>query len=211
MTLAIAIHKQMNARQLNFTATLTEQIYGLMGPSGVGKTTLLRIIAGLTTAETGRITCQEQVWFDAAQKINLPPKTRRLGFMFQDLALFPHLTAQANIEFYRRLKAQPRQVDTEFEQQLITELELEAYLTRPVTQLSGGQRQRVALCRALISRPQLLLLDEPFTGLDDQLRQRAIDLTKNVLAKTPGTQVIIVSHRRDEITAFTDNILALER
>ncbi|MFD1319077.1 ATP-binding cassette domain-containing protein [Loigolactobacillus zhaoyuanensis] len=209
MTLNIDIHKQMNERQLNFQATLTNQIYGLMGPSGVGKTTLLRIIAGLTTAEAGRISCNQQVWFDAQQQINLPPAARQLGFMFQNLALFPHLSAQANIEFYQRLKAHPQKVTTNFEQQLITELELQPYLTRPVTQLSGGQRQRVALCRALILQPQLLLLDEPFTGLDDQLRWRAIELTKKVLTKTPSTQVIVVSHRRDEITAFTQNILQL--
>lgn len=210
MTLSIQVRKQMGERLVAFKGTLEAQIYGLMGSSGTGKTTLLRMISGLLVPDSGTIICDGETWFDQKQQINVPVKTRKVGFVFQNLALFPNMTTLQNIEFYKKLKAYPRHFHPDMQAQLIAQLGLSPYLNRPVNKLSGGQRQRVALCRALVLKPRLLLMDEPFTGLDDDLRQTAIDLTKNVLKQSPTMQVIIVSHRRDELKAFTDNILQLQ-
>lgn len=209
--LKIALEKQLNETDhLKFEAELTAQFYGLMGSSGCGKTTILRILAGLAQPDAGRIEFEEAVWLDTTQKINLPTEQRHIGFMFQNLALFPNMTTRENINFYDRTKAakQCSGVPEMVKQELVTTLELTPLLDKNVRRLSGGQRQRVALCRALVQRPKLLLLDEPFTGLDDTLRQKTMALTREVLSQTK-TQVIIVSHRKDEILAFTENIFEL--
>lgn len=207
--LTINVKKQMAHCQVAFKAQLTQQIYGLMGSSGTGKTTILRMIAGLLTPDSGEITFNQQVWFSQQQQVNQPARQRQVGFVFQNLALFPNLTAWQNITFYQKLKACPPPYPEALQERLVAQLGLTPYLQQPVNQLSGGQRQRVALCRALVQQPQLLLLDEPFTGLDDELRQQTIALTKQVLAEQPHTQVILVSHRRDELTALTDQLLQL--
>ncbi|KRK40609.1 ATP-binding cassette domain-containing protein [Loigolactobacillus bifermentans] len=207
--LTINVEKQMAHCHIQFKARLTQQIYGLMGSSGTGKTTVLRMLAGLLTPDAGEITFNDQVWFSQQQQYNLPARQRQVGFVFQSLALFPNLTAWQNITFYQKLKACPPPYPDALQERLVAQLGLTPYLQQPVNQLSGGQRQRVALCRALVQQPQLLLLDEPFTGLDDALRHQTIALTKQVLAEQPQTQVILVSHRRDELTALTDQLLQL--
>lgn len=209
--LKIDLHKQINPRQaIHFEATLDQQFYGLMGSSGCGKTTILRLIAGLAHPDNGRIQVDDQVWLDTVQNIDLPPAQRHVGFMFQNLALFPNMTTIQNIDFYQRTKMAQKfgGVSAQMRQQLLTTLELEPLLTQNVACLSGGQRQRVALCRALVQKPRLLLLDEPFTGLDDDLRHKTMTLTRDVLRQTK-TQAIIVSHRKDEILAFTDHIFEM--
>lgn len=209
--LTIQLHKTINDRQtLDFEATLDQQFYGLMGSSGCGKTTILRLIAGLAQPDMGKIQVDDQVWLDTERQIYLPPEQRRVGFMFQNLALFPNMTTAQNIDFYQRTKVAKKfaGVTPKMRQQLITTLELEPLLNQNVTRLSGGQRQRVALCRALVQKPRLLLLDEPFTGLDDELRHKTMALTRAVLHQTK-TQAIIVSHRRDEVLAFTEHIFEM--
>ncbi|MFD1670723.1 ATP-binding cassette domain-containing protein [Agrilactobacillus yilanensis] len=208
--LKIDIQKMINKEPLHFKMTMDQQFYGLMGSSGCGKTTILRIIAGLAQPDAGIIEFDEQVWLDTAANISLPPEQRHIGFMFQSLALFPNMTTKQNIDFYRRTKVGKTYggVSEAVAQQLVTTLGLTPLMDQMVTRLSGGQRQRVALCRALVQQPKLLLLDEPFTGLDDDLRQKTMQLTREVLSQTQ-TQVIIVSHRKDEILAFTDNIYGM--
>lgn len=205
--LNIAVQKQMVHCHIHFQARLTQQIYGLVGSSGTGKTTILRMIAGLLAPDKGEISFNQQLWFSQKQHVDLPAQQRQVGFVFQTLALFPHLTVRQNIMFYQKLKACVTPCPPVLQQRLVQQLGLTPYLDQPVTQLSGGQQQRVALCRALVQQPQLLLLDEPFTGLDDNLRQQTIQLTKQVLAEQPNTQVILVSHHHDEIAAFTDQLL----
>ncbi|GAF38789.1 hypothetical protein FC83_GL002050 [Agrilactobacillus composti DSM 18527 = JCM 14202] len=208
--LNIQITKKLNTHTLTFAGQFKQQFTGIMGSSGGGKTTLLRLIAGLTAPDSGTIAFDKTTWYDANGRINLPPGQRPVGFMFQDLALFPNLTANKNINFYQRLRLyhQKEPITPEKKQQLLETLEITPFLNESVQRLSGGQRQRVALCRALVQQPRLLLLDEPFTGLDDRLRLKTIALTQKALAQTK-TQVIIVSHRRDEVTAFTDDIYEL--
>ena len=150
-------------------ATLRQPIGGfsvtaLVGPSGCGKTTVLRCLAGLETPELGRVAFGDGIWFDAVRRINLPPQSRAIGFLFQEYALFPHLTVFENIAFglSRAEKSETgRRVG-----ELIAMLQLGGLEGRFPHQLSGGQQQRVALARTVAPRPRLLLLDEPLSALD---------------------------------------------
>jgi molybdate transport system ATP-binding protein len=164
----------------------------LLGPSGSGKTTLLRVLAGLERPQLGRIVAQDTVWFDAEKKINLPASQRRVGFVFQDYALFPHMTVAGNVGYgVARAHRAPRVA------QWLARLHLTPYAGRYPHQLSGGQRQRVALARALASRPRVLLLDEPFSAVDSSLRRQLRD---QLLAAVSGLDypVLLVTHDLEE-------------
>jgi molybdate transport system ATP-binding protein len=176
----------------------------LYGPSGAGKTTILRIVAGLTTAESGLIQFDEEVWFDPRQKINLPPQKRRIGFVFQDYALFPNMTVRENLE-YALEKGEKSPVIEE----LIHVMDLEQLQKRKPDTLSGGQKQRVALARALVRKPKLLLLDEPLSALDTEMRLKLQDHILKV-HKQFNLTTILVSHDLAEIYKMSDKILILE-
>ena len=169
----------------------------LLGPSGSGKTTLLRVIAGLHPAATGRVRLR------GADAARLPPEKRGLGFVFQDLALFPHLTVAGNVGF--GLSRWPRAERESRVAELLTRLGLAGLERRLPHQLSGGQQQRVALARALAPKPDLLLLDEPFSSLDADLRPRLRDELRAVL-KAEGTAALLVTHDQDEAFAFADTV-----
>jgi molybdate transport system ATP-binding protein len=171
----------------------------LFGPSGAGKTTLLRLIAGLERPDDGSILLGDCVWFDAKRGIMLPPQRRRAGFLFQDYALFPHLTAAANIEFA---------ASRERAQQLMQNFGLMELADRLPRQLSGGQQQRVALARALAAGPALLLLDEPLSALDAATRVRMRQELRRTLASS-GVPSILVTHDRTEAIALGDWIAVM--
>ena len=147
----------------------------LVGASGAGKTTLLEIVAGLRRPETGSVMMEGRVLFDVAAKTDVPPRRRSVGYVPQDLALFPHLTVRANLEYGR-----PRDESDDFRAKVVERLEIGGLLARMPGALSGGERQRVALARALVARPALLLLDEPLTGLDAALRERILPFLQRV-------------------------------
>ncbi len=176
----------------------------LFGPSGAGKTTLLRCLAGLDQPDAGRITVNNETWFDSASRLNLPPQQRRVGYMFQDYALFPNMSVRANLEF-----AQPRGADKQRVDQLIELMALGAMQNRKPATLSGGQQQRVALARALAAEPKLLLLDEPFSALDHATRVR---LHEEVLAmqRRYGLTTLMVSHDVGEVYRLAQRVLLLE-
>ncbi len=184
------------------------QIGVLIGPSGCGKTTLLRAVAGLEPLADGRVSVAGQVVSDAARGLHLPPERRRIGMVFQDYALFPHLSVAANVAF--GLRALPR---AEAEARVAEMLELVglAHAARRLPhQLSGGQQQRIALARALAPRPQLLLLDEPFSNLDIDLRERlAIDV--RAILKQTGITALFVTHDQFEAFALGDLIGVMNR
>lgn len=177
----------------------------LFGQSGAGKTTLLRILAGLLTPRAGRVAVGGEVWFDSEQRIHRPPQQRRVGFVFQDYALFPNMTVRGNLDFALENKADRHWVDELLELTGLAELRHR----RPDT-LSGGQKQRVALVRALVRRPELLLLDEPLSALDAETRLRLQDEILG-LQRRFGMTTLLVSHDLPEVFKLASRVLVVER
>jgi len=176
------------------------QVMCLLGPSGCGKSTTLRMIAGVERPDTGRILIDGVEMFGPAR--NLPPEARGIGLMFQDFALFPHLTVAQNVGFGLsgdRAERAARVAD------LLDKVTLAGFGKKHPHELSGGEQQRVALVRALAPRPRVLLMDEPFSGLDNRLRDGIRDATLEVL-KAEGTAVLLVTHEPDEAMRMADEI-----
>jgi len=171
----------------------------LFGPSGAGKTTVLRLIAGLDTPDAGFIRCGHEVWYDGARGVRLAPQERRVGYLSQDYALFPHLTVRGNVAYGAHGHAIHEVHD------LLARFELGEFADRYPRQLSGGQLQQVALARALAAQPRLLLLDEPLSALDAPTRLRVRGDLRQLLA---GVQVpaVVVTHDRNEALALGDSI-----
>ena len=180
------------------------QIIGLYGKSGAGKTSLLRIIAGLFDPDQAQIAFAGKVWEDTNRKIRLRPQERKLSLVFQDYALFPNMTVRQNLEFARQ-KGQDGQIVDE----LIQLSELGQLQDQYPTTLSGGQQQRVALARSLVQRPQLLLLDEPLSAVDQEMRQKLRRHLRQLHDRFALT-TIIISHEREEIAQLADQVIVLE-
>jgi ABC-type sulfate/molybdate transport systems ATPase subunit len=179
---------------------------GLLGASGSGKSLTLRSIAGLEVPDNGCVILNGRALFDSKSRVCRAPAERRVGMVFQDYALFPHLTARANIAFgLHRLPGEERQRRIE---QWARTLRIEALLDRYPGALSGGQRQRVALARALVTEPEALLLDEPFSALDPHLRRHLEETLKEILKEYPGVTVF-VTHDRDEAYRFCQDLVVL--
>ncbi|HVU59064.1 MAG TPA: ATP-binding cassette domain-containing protein [Puia sp.] len=177
----------------------------LYGPSGAGKTTVLRILAGLTSISSGHITVDGEIWYDSRQKINVPTQRRSIGFVFQDFGLFPHWSVYDNLKY-----ALPKDEDPRLMHELIESMELGSLQdTRPAL-LSGGQQQRVALARAIIRKPKLLLLDEPLSALDNDMRHRLQDYIERIRKHYEFTTVL-VSHHVPEILRLADEVVWLDK
>ncbi len=176
-------------------------IYGL---SGSGKTSVLRMIAGLMSPDKGSIQVADEVWFDAAKSIDKAPQKRNVGFVFQDYTLFPNMNVEGQLKYALRKEDDPSVVDELLEIMDIGQLKS----TYPRT-LSGGQKQRVALARALVQKPSLLLLDEPFSALDRGMRSRLQDYVLQA-HKVFGLTTIMVSHDVAEIYKMSDQTIVLE-
>jgi molybdate transport system ATP-binding protein len=179
------------------------EIITIFGKSGEGKTTLLRIIAGLTNVDSGYIKVNQQYWFNSDLKINLPPQKREIGFVFQNYALFPNMTAEENILFGMEKE------DKDFLEELIRLMELEKVRKLKPNKLSGGQKQRVALARALARKPKILLLDEPLSALDWEMRLKLQEEIKNI-HKRFNTTIFLVSHNIDEVVKLSDRVFYLK-
>ena len=176
------------------------EVICLLGPSGCGKSTTLRIAAGVECQDTGAVLVDGAVVSDAS--CHLPPEHRSIGLMFQDFALFPHLDVAANIAFGLNGS---RKDKAERVQALLMRVELSGYEHKYPHELSGGEQQRVALARAVAPRPRVLLMDEPFSGLDDRLRDDVRDATLELL-KDEGTAVLLVTHEPEEAMRMADQI-----
>jgi molybdate transport system ATP-binding protein len=183
-------------------AALVSEATGVFGPSGAGKTTLLETIAGLRRPHVGRIVLNGRVLHDDA--VDIPPRERRIGYVPQDETLFPHMSVRANALYGARNGGAARLAE------LADMLELTALLDRGVSTLSGGERRRIALARALMTQPDVLLLDEPLSGLDASLKQRTIDLLCSLRAHL-HTPMLLVSHDQAEIRALCDEVIVLDR
>ena len=179
----------------------------LFGASGAGKTTLLDCIAGLLTPHAGTIAVGSRALFDSERRINLPAQQRNVGYVFQDLALFPHLTVEANVAYgLTGLTAQERRARSAA---MLGLLRISHLIKRRPAELSGGERQRVALARALVLQPSILLLDEPLSGLDLPVRMKIADDLRQCI-KDSAIPVLYVTHNRDEVFALGEKMLVIE-
>ena len=191
--------------ELNIDTELNDHSFtALYGPSGAGKTTLLRIIAGLLQPEQGIIEVNGQTWLNTAKKINLPAQRRNIGFVFQDYALFPNMTVQENL-----LYALPPKADQSNVESLLATMGLQNLAHQKPELLSGGQKQRVALARALIRQPQILLLDEPLSALDDTTRIQLQNELQNIHQQYQLT-TLLVSHHVPEIYKLTGRVIQID-
>ncbi|WP_432456074.1 MULTISPECIES: ABC transporter ATP-binding protein [unclassified Agarivorans] len=200
--------KQQALKDVSLTVD-SHQIVALLGPSGCGKTTLLRLIAGLERLQSGELYLQQKLVAAPAKGIHLPPEQRAIGMMFQDYALFPHMTVRANIEYgfaTRQDLPQRRQ----WVQDSLANMGMNGLLERFPHTLSGGQQQRVALLRALAPEPSTLLLDEPFSALDEHLRQQVREETLDILKKS-DTPALMVTHDPFEAMFIADRIVVMEQ
>jgi molybdate transport system ATP-binding protein len=180
----------------------------IAGPSGAGKTSLLRIVAGLLTPDSGRVACGSDVWLDTSEGVNLPPERRRCGFLFQDYALFPHMSAWRNVAY--PLRDLPRAERRSRAQELLERFGVgERAEARPAS-LSGGERQRVALARALALRPRALLLDDPLAALDVRTRAQASRELGDAL-RASGVPALLVTHDFAEAALLSDEIGVIDR
>ncbi|MGZ6365042.1 MAG: ABC transporter ATP-binding protein [Ktedonobacteraceae bacterium] len=182
----------------------------LLGESGAGKSTVLRLLAGLLHPERGYISLEGKTYFDSERHITIPAQERPFGYVFQDYVLFPHLNTFENVAFGLRAQHLPRRVVRERVGEALAQVHLSGYDQRIPAQLSGGQQQRVAIARALALRPQLLLLDEPLSALDVQTRREVRQELRNLLSNT-GFTTVMVTHHYLEALLFGYHILVLEQ
>ncbi|WP_374438117.1 ATP-binding cassette domain-containing protein [Inhella sp.] len=204
----LALHTALRegARQFQLDVELASSaaVLGFYGPSGAGKSLSLQAVAGLLPLQRGRIVVQGECWFDSARGIRRAVPERRVGYLFQHYALFPHLSVRANVGFgltrwYQRLS----RADGERVDELLAAFGLSELAHARPDRLSGGQRQRVALARALAARPSLLLLDEPFAALNPMLRAQLRAELKRVRAQF-GVPALLVTHDVDDLLALAD-------
>jgi molybdate transport system ATP-binding protein len=205
---AVAAHVEVVLGDFRLDAAVSlpgPGVTAVLGPSGSGKSTLLRCLAGLEPGARGRITVGTEPWLDSERGIALPAHRRRVGMVFQDGALFPHLTVRGNLDYARR-RAAGRAVSFD---EIVSRIGVEPLLERHTERLSGGERQRVAIARALLAAPRLLLLDEPLAALDVRARGEILELLRRLLARTP-IPALYVTHTRSEALHLADELVLLE-
>lgn len=207
MTLKLDINKKIGSFQLNVQGNIESNRIGILGASGCGKSMTLKCIAGIESNDFGCISIDNRVLMDSDKKINLKPKNRKLGYLFQNYALFPTMTVEKNIA--AGLTGKSKEEVKETVAQMITRFRLNGLEKLLPGQLSGGQQQRVALARIMAYEPQLIMLDEPFSALDSHLKEHLLLEIQDMLKDYQGT-VLLVSHNRDEIYQLTDWLIVME-
>ena len=218
MTLTADFEKKLDSFTLKVNMQSGTEVLALLGASGSGKSMTLKCIAGVERPDRGRIELNGRVLFDSEQKIDLPPQERRVGFLFQQYALFPHMTVQKNIacgirkpEGAGRRDRRDQEADRDKRvAEMIRAMHLEGLENKFPAQISGGEQQRTALARILVNDPEVLLLDEPFSALDMHLRFRLERELRETLRQF-GRPVLIVSHDRDEVYRLADRIAVIRK
>ena len=204
--LALDVEKRLGDFFLSARFQTGSGVTAVFGPSGAGKTTLTNMISGLVTPDRGRIAIEETVLFDSAKRINLPPHRRRIGYIFQEGRLFPHLSVRHNLDYGRAMCGLPP--DLAQMTRIIGLLDIGNLIDRRPGKLSGGERQRVAIGRALLMRPRLLLLDEPLASLD-LARKREILPYLERLRDEVGVPMVYVSHQAAELRRIATSVVRL--
>jgi ABC-type sulfate/molybdate transport systems ATPase subunit len=207
MRLLVDIKKKLKGFRLEIAFEADQDILGILGASGSGKSMTLRCIAGIETPDEGKIILNDRVLFDSKRGINLPCQQRRVGFLFQNYALYPHMTVTKNIGFALSGLSSIRR--EEKVKKAISMMQLEGLENRYPVQLSGGQQQRVALARALVIEPEVLLLDEPFSALDEFLRNQMVNQLMSSLSDYNGV-TLFVTHNMEEAYRLCKRILVLD-
>jgi len=205
--LAVAVEKRLGDFSLAVTFETAVGATALFGPSGAGKTTLVSMIAGLIAPDRGRVALDDTVLFDSAARIDMPPHRRRIGYVFQEGRLFPHLTVRHNLDYGRYMHGLAR--DEAGMARVIDLLDIGVLLDRRPGKLSGGERQRVAIGRALLMRPQLLLLDEPLAALDAARKAEIMPYLER-LRDEAGVPMIYVSHHAAEARRLATTVVRVE-
>ena len=207
MKLIVDIKKKLKGFRLSVSFEADQDILGILGASGSGKSMTLRCIAGIETPDEGKIILGDRVLYDSEHGINLPCQQRKVGFLFQNYALYPHMTIGKNIEF--ALNGLSSVQRAEKVSKAIDMMHLEGLENRYPAQLSGGQQQRVALARALVVEPEVLLLDEPFSALDEYLRNQMVNQLITSLGDYTGA-TLFVTHNMEEAYRVSRNILVID-
>jgi molybdate transport system ATP-binding protein len=205
--LSLDVEKRLGAFELAARFETEGRVTALFGPSGAGKTTIINMIAGLLAPDRGRIMYRGKLLFDAAGKVNLPPHRRRFGYVFQDGRLFPHLTVRGNLEYGRRMYRLKR--DAGELERIIGMLDIGHLADRRPGKLSGGERQRVAIGRALLMRPQLLLLDEPLASLDAARKAEIMPYLER-LRDEAEVPMIYVTHQSEDARRLATTVVRIE-
>ncbi|WP_175192883.1 sulfate/molybdate ABC transporter ATP-binding protein [Achromobacter deleyi] len=211
MSVDLRIRKQMVSGDRHFSLDVAfssaSKRIALFGPSGAGKSLTLRAVAGLLRPDAGRIAVNGRVLFDADARINVAPQARRVAYLFQDYALFPHLTVAQNIAFGSRRGwlNPPRRAVSDEARRWVDAFELGAIVGSYPNEISGGQKQRVALARALMLKPDILLLDEPFSALDSQLRGK-MRQELNALQRQLDVPMLLITHDPADVDALADEV-----
>jgi molybdate transport system ATP-binding protein len=205
--LSLDVVKRLGAFQLAAKFETEARVTALFGPSGAGKTTVINMIAGLMAPDRGRIMYRGKLLFDAAGKVNLPPHRRQFGYVFQDGRLFPHLTVRGNLEYGRRMYRLKRDAD-ELER-IVAMLDIGHLSDRRPGKLSGGERQRVAIGRALLMRPQLLLLDEPLASLDAARKAEIMPYLER-LRDEAQVPMLYVTHQAEDARRLATAVVRIE-
>ncbi|MGN6286562.1 MAG: molybdenum ABC transporter ATP-binding protein [Afipia sp.] len=206
--LAMTVTKQLGDFTLDVSFESDSRVTGLFGASGAGKTSVVNMIAGLVRPDRGTIAIDGTTLEDTAARIHVPPHRRRIGYVFQEARLFPHLSVAQNLDYGRRMNGLAR--DEAHFQRIVSLLDIGDLLARRSGQLSGGERQRVALGRALLSKPRLLLLDEPLGALDESRKAEILPYLIK-LRDDDSVPMVYVSHDADEMRQLAGRVVILKR
>jgi molybdate transport system ATP-binding protein len=204
--LAVDVEKQLGGFSVAAKFDAAEGVTALFGPSGAGKTSIINMVAGLVAPDRGRILCNGTLLFDSAGGVDLPPHRRHIGYVFQDGRLFPHMTVAQNLDYGRRMYRLPR--DPAAQARIVGLLDIAHLLARRPRHLSGGERQRVAIGRALLMRPQLLLLDEPLASLDTARKREIFPYLLRL--REEKVPMIYVSHQLAEVRRIATTIVRID-
>ena len=202
LMLSVDIEKELELFKLDIKFNINKEVLAIQGASGSGKTTILNIIAGLLKADRSEIANGAVILESSNKKIYLPSRKRNVGYMFQNYGLFPHLNVEKNIKFAMK--------DNELYDILLNVLNLTDLLKRYPSDISGGEKQRVALLRTLVTKPKVLLMDEPFSALDTQLKEKLYPSFRELI-KSLDIPVLIITHDNDEAKILADKIIHIDK